>query len=252
MTLITVHGHPFNTGTPDENGVLWKITDLPGWREARRDLAYTPNVGQGVTVGMSVLRERLITLVGSLTAVDNAARANAQDALVDLVSNGLAERELLVHEPTVKVVHYVAGGTPRVRPRGVMVRFELPVLCADPRKYGLIDHQVTPVPYDLPVELPNAGTAHAPLRIQVGGDGADGFVHLQDPDTGVQYSAGPFPAGTVLDGRDLTATTPAGDLVHTFAPGWTWPTVRPTRDGVQRYRSIGPTPLTLIFRDAWN
>ena len=250
MTLITVHGHPFNTGIPDENGVLWKITDLPGWREARREVAYTGNIGQGVTVGMSVTRERLITLVGSLTALDNAARANAQDALVDLVSNGLAERELVVHEATVKVVHYVAGGTPRVRPRGVMVRFELPILCEDPRKYGLLTHQV-----DLPAltgsfEVPNAGNAPAPLRITIGA--GNGLLDLFDPDTGRHHRGGPFPAGTVLDGRDQTATTPAGDLVHTFAPGFVWPTIRPTKDGVQRFTNAAGTALTLTSRDAWN
>lgn len=138
----------FSDGTgPDSTGVEWIVEDVDGWDMADVDSAVLPRFGvDGSWIGAGFYRSRFVTLKGILVGSTLAA-AQAGSARL-LAASGMIRTAgvLVVHEEVPQQAVVRLAGRVRLDRSlvgGRAVRFEVPLVAADPRKYGTVEESKT-------------------------------------------------------------------------------------------------------------
>lgn len=195
VVTLEAPGHPlltFNSATPDDFGVEWWLGELDGFEFPDVEVTTLPRAGRdGVWLAPSWMRARTVTLRGTLVAPDLATAQQAVNRLAALAALQRSAGVLAVYEHDATQLDVRLAG--RVRfdrslAEGRHVEFEVPLVAADPRRYGLVEQSVT------------FGTEAA----EAAGDGFEFDLEL-DFEFG---SEGVITGGTLVDVAGTIATPP--------------------------------------------
>lgn len=243
------HGRAVDLGAlsfnqePDANGVEWWLEELTGWDSPnlREDLDDRP-LAHGAYRGASYYGARELTLSGHL-ASDHGS--DALGAAMELLAfeTDLTEQDafLVVHEATAKQLAVRRAGTPRMAFIGEhTVRFEVDVTAADPRKYGLVERNVT-LSGGESDSAPNTGNFRSGAPLLITFTGAGTLLVGGRP----VIALGPVDIDT-LEG---TALVGGATAYARLGAGSTFPQL-PARASTPLSFS-GPGSVTVTWRDAW-
>jgi Phage tail protein len=176
----------FNTAQADSQGVEWWVGDLEGWEFPDVSVEPLPRVGRhGVWVPPSWFRGRTVTMRGTFVAPDlaTAQQATAQLAAAAALTTTPGVLSVYEHDPSRLDVR-LAGRVrfDRSRAEGRHVGFEISLVAADPRRYGLDEQSVTfgvivapatghgiTFPLDFDFDFGSEGEITGGTPVQVGG-----------------------------------------------------------------------------------
>jgi hypothetical protein len=250
---VTLDDLSFNQGSVDENGVQWHLGRLEGWDSPslREDLDDQP-LAHGAYRGTSYYGAREIGLRGTLVSPHGLeALRVAKDRLAYACDLTDTDGVLTVRETPSKQAAVRRAGRLRYAQVGQhLLRWELDLTAADPRKYATVERTLT-LPASQTGSAQNDGTfrSGAPMQIAFHGPMGSGTLSAADRSLSVQSLA----AGEVLTVDTLEGTA-------LLADGST---------GYSRITSTGPLPVlpalaattvslaatdgyaVITWRDAW-
>lgn len=188
-TTVTIDGLTFNSEPGD--GEQWKLMDLEGWYSSptvTAQISDAPLQDGAFGPARTYRGSKALSLVG-VTYGQGAAGAiqNAWQAIAAISTTGQAMDLEVTDELDTKRMTVWLSGAPQVQPFAPgRAMFQVPLVAADPRKYGTTKSAF----------------------IQAGGFGTDGLhFPMGDPTTG-PLNFGTFtPSGIVYAENDGTATT---------------------------------------------
>lgn len=233
----------FNQGAVDENGVEHYLSSFEGWDSPslRTDLDDRP-LAHGAFRGSSYYGVRELGLKGTLVSPNGLeALRIAKDRLAHASDLTDQDAILTVAETPAKQVLVRRSG--RLRHASVgrhMVRWELDLTAADPRKYGTVLRTVT-LSSGQSADAPNSGTfrAGAPLRAAFTGPGR--LLVGQQP---IEVTG-----AVTVDTLEGSALLGAATAYSRLAAGSTFPTLPAWATTSLSFTGSGT--VTVTWRDTW-
>lgn len=242
----------FNTGA-DDDGVEWWATSVGGWdspdvRSPRGQRASA----HGLYLSTFFHGGRSLELAGHIVCPTTALAYSAKTLLAALVN---VDRDLVLTVFEDECRQVVARRSDRLllRQTDGLVEFQIPLVAADPRKYGC-DTRSLAVGTATDATATNHGTIDAFATATI--TGPVGTPTLVNVSTGDELPVDiALAAGEQLDvDFDLHLVTVGGASVRSaLLSGYRWWTLAPG-DNVVRlegYGTDGGTRLELRWRDAW-
>ena len=215
---VFMHGSSSTPDAPDADGVVWNVSDLAGWDAAPERINAGDLTGKHGGFGSSSLyASRQLTLSGWCDCPSQAAAFGVRDRL-----HALRSGDLVVHEPTAKVLEVVSGGGVRsdwpLEGPSPVVQWQIRLTAPDPFKHALTP-TTTIVGPGASVAAANAGTAAADLVVTLS---TAGTVVLSAG--GVTLTTQSLPSGAVIDtGAATVKDSTGGDLFHLVTLPALWP-----------------------------
>lgn len=239
---VTLGDLPFNQG-PDENGCEYYLSSIDGWDSPslREDLDDRP-LAHGAFRGTSFYGAREIGLSGVVLSPGSLpALRLAKDRLAYATDLTDADAVLLVDEAPAKQCHVRRSGRLRLAQTGEhLLRWELDLTAADPRKYAAAERTLT-LRDGQSVTAPNAGTFRAGAPVLLAFDAA-GTVEI-GPET--VTVTGPAVVDT-LEGTVLDQGVSVYSRLRSRGPLPALPAQAATP-----VRYFGSGSVRLTWRDAW-
>jgi hypothetical protein len=171
---ITADLGTITLGEVDADGIAWTLGTLEGWDSADVRTQYTERqADHGAWAGQAYYQARVITVGGTITAMDQAGLDGALEQLRSAVS--LDDTLLTVHETISRQVTVRSSGRLLIsRPSDRIATWSALLTAADPRRYStVLQHTSTGLPVasggiSLPLVLPlvlTASTASGQLTL---------------------------------------------------------------------------------------
>lgn len=240
---VVLDGLPFNQGAVDEHGVEHHLSRLTGWDSPTlRDDLTDRALAHGAYRSPSYYGPRDLSLAGTLVSPHGLQPLRAaKDRLAYTCDLTDTDGVLIVRETPAKRALVRRAGPLRYEQRGHhLVRFELDLTAADPRKYGEELRSLT-LSDGQSGRLPNAGTfrAGAPLVVSFTGAGtltvAAGTLAVTGPAT--------------IDTLERTVLHQGASVYQRLVPGSSMLTLPALSDHVATFTGSGA--VTVTWRDAW-
>jgi hypothetical protein len=239
---IELHTMDFvNDGVADDDDITWLITGLDGWDSPeQRQSSVEPTSRHGARLSSSMLAARALTLKG-LTKAKTLAQYEASQAFLNgLLNNLWFDREMVVHEQTVKTIYVVRGGAVRMNQVGVLAyEWEMPLLANDPLKYG--EEVTVSIPAAATRTLTNLGNFPTERIVATTG----GTVILAN---GKTLRAEAAPASTVFDFWNRTIEKTGVSHFDKLLSTSEWWDLQP---GANSVVNTGSATASVTFRPAW-
>lgn len=247
-TRVDVCGRICNTGTPDADGIDWRVfgPDLAGWSGAPISLDLDEPTGQDRSVEISRSSPaRTVIVPGRIKAPTQALAFAAYQVLSNKMPGRRREGELIVHEPIPKRLRVRQHGVPRLTyPRRARVNFELTLLALDPFKTAL-EPTVAALPAGGTVSLTNDGDEAA-------------YVSIESTSAGTVWVRQDV-SGAVMRSRDAVAPGVVFDAVsRTIGGGLAFPMVSPSQwlvvpaESTVGFTSLGSADADLTIFDTYS
>lgn len=164
----------FNSGTPDSNGVLWHASALEGWDSAdlREDVSDKP-FAHGLDRGTSYYGGRPMTLIGTLLGTSDVTDLRAARAdLINACDLTDTDGTLTVYETPTKTCQVRRSGRVGLQQTGThLLRFNIGLLAADPRKYETAEDTITVTSSYVTYTRPSSIDTPAKIRLEPSGSG---------------------------------------------------------------------------------
>jgi hypothetical protein len=156
-------------GAGDDDGVQWFVEDLKGWDSAETRSSSSPRrEADGVFTATARHGGRSLELVGCAVAPTLDAAYAAKNALLGAV-NLRKQLVLLVTEDRARRVVCTRFDEVRLEQRRRILRFSIPLLAADPRKYADVETEVALAVDELGT-FTNEGTMETSPTVVVAGE----------------------------------------------------------------------------------
>lgn len=238
--------HEFlNDGAPDEDGITWLVTGIDGWDSPDlRQASVEPTSRHGSRLSQSMLAPRALVLKGLCKATTESQYWAARDFLNGLMNNLWYERELTVHEATIKTINVIRAGAVRMSEPGKpginTFEWEMPLLAQDPLKYGAA--VTTAIPAGATRTLTNVGNFPTE-KITVT---TSGTVILTA--NAKSLRAAGVPSSTVFDMYDRTILKAGVSHFDKLSSISEWFDLQP---GANSVVNGGSASASVTFRPAW-
>lgn len=275
---VTVAGVTMNTGVADADGIEWYLEAVDGWDGPAVRLPVDDRAfADGAFIADGYYGARSLTVKGTaLSPTPQAGLVVARTTLARVTNLLRADGTVQVLENPDKQVTVRLAGPPRMVDDPPVVRFEVPLIAADPRKFavavssssvglastsGGMSFNATPnftfgtVGTGGQLVLTNAGTVDTPCRYTIAGpvdNPAIQHIGLSLTLTfGISLLTGDL---LVVDTRDRTVVlNGTASRRGTLAAGSQWFDLQP---GANTVRFLAPSyvaaaTLTADFRSAW-
>lgn len=267
-------------GGVDTGGVAWPLTEFEGWDAAETEGEIQRRQGDhGAWAAPVYLRERPMTLTGSIIAPDRAALDDAMDRA--RAAAALTDTTLTVYESTPKQAVVRRSGKPILRYiTDRIASYSLMVTAADGRRYGTVLNTAPTglpistggmtIPFTLPVTLSASVTAGQIQAINLGSADTRPVLRITGP------VVAPMISGLLADGQAFqliySQTLQAGEVLTIDTDAHTvllngdasrrrflsvpngWPTIPANSQVSYQFQSNtynATALLTVSWRSAW-
>lgn len=238
---------PFNTFTPDGDGVTWLITQWEGWETPTINLSTDTLAGRdGSTTSPSFMRSRTLTYQGVVKAPDvDTYEAALQSFLAMAYGSRNTPVDVTHHESTSKFATGKMATTPKITKAASHFTFQINLFCKAPLKYS-VDEQTLALTGTHTVV--NGGTQPMLPKVVTSASGA---VDIQNTTvTGnPRVKTSTLPSGSTIDFKTFSLShTNFNDSFNALDSGasqW-WP----LKAGSNTIVYSGPA-AELRWRDAW-
>lgn len=219
-------------GYIDPNGVQWVLSEMEGWDSPEVETTIIPKIGvDGVWMGPSYYRERVITLQGKIVAPSSYQLAQAMEEMNAKVP--LTYRAFWVREATWRSIWVRRSGKlMRRRLTDKIAEYSIMVTADDPVIRSTQEATVQMAPGETKV-LVNAGNAPAKAVVRLQGSSTPPVVQPHRTD---QPPAAAAPTTGGAEARTPVAPIPLPDL-------------RPGDNSITL--PTGAAPVTITYRSAW-
>lgn len=248
ITLGSLTINDTSTATADADGNVWTWSELAGWfgNPAPVYSSFDRGGSKGLHTFGRRYQGRPMTLTGFVRCGSQTKLFAAMDTLESTFDLVASSGTLTVNEPTPKQATVILNGSPDVHVTGgtAGVRFQVPLLAPDPRKYSTTLHSAAVGSHT------NAGNAPTAPTMTVVGAATNPQWTLSGALVKFDYSlAGGATLVVNFDTRTAVVdgtTDIRADLNASTEPGWFQ-----LAAGANTVAYSGGGTATLAFRDAW-